>query len=508
MSTNVLVPNPVTEEVIDRLREAIGEEKVLTSVHERAVRAASCSPFPLHQWEEHTPDVVVLPKTTADVVAIVKLANEYRVPVVPRAGASGLADGAVPLHKGIVVDVKNMNEILEIDEENMCVTVQTGVNPLKLNEVLEPLGKFHPDDLAGYANAMFGGRIGCAGWSLLGMGYGHVPDNVISFEIVLPTGDVMWVGEGGTKKIRKSSVGYRFKDLFMQHQGTLGIATTAVLELYPKPEVEFPAFFAYDSFADAHKSAYALATSGLKTLSGVVIFDEYKVEFLRRDDEAWIPLPKEVKAAIATISYGARCEVGGASKRLFEIAKATGGRYLGRELSEGDWASRHDRYHLSYHGRRADGQVVLLSWHCEDSGCTHSSLPDVQKRWHEIVERYVRKYDGVFDDWGMFMYTNNPFKGWGDYLTEIDIGVNELALNDETWAAWLQMKEEISRVTLENESSISACHGGCRPGDVELAMHQELGGGQFELMKKVKRMLDPNNIMNPSKYLLHEAYMD
>lgn len=498
----------IAEEALSRLREAVGEQYVITTLFERAMRAASCAPFPLHAWEDHTPDVVVLPRTTEEVSEIVKIANEFSIPVVPRGGASGLADGAVPLRKGIVVDVKRMSDIIEIDEENMCVTIQTGINPLKLNEALAPLGKFHPDDLAGYANAVFGGRIGCGGWSLIGAGYGHIPDNVISMEVVLPTGEVMWVGEGGGPKIRKSSVGFRLKDLFMQHQGTLGICTQAVLELYPKPEVEFAAFFGYESFADAHESAYAMTTAGLRTCCGVVMFDEYKVDFLRRDDEAWIPQPENVRAAIATIFYGTRAEVEGARDRIFEIAEATKGTYLGRELSEGDWASRHDRYHLSYHGRRADGQVVLLSWHCEDSACNHSALPEVQRRWHEIVQRYVKQYDGVFDDWGMFMYSSNPFKAFGDYLTEIDIGVNELAWTDETWAAWLRMKEEISEVVLEVGGSISTCHGGCRPGDVELAMHKELAGGQFDLMKKIKRMLDPNNVMNPGKYLLDEAYED
>ena len=86
----------------------------------------------------------------------------------PRGGASGLADGAMPLRKGICVDIKRMNEIFEIDEDNMCATVGTGINMLKLNEVLEPLGKIFPDDLAGYANAMLGGRIGCGGWTLVG----------------------------------------------------------------------------------------------------------------------------------------------------------------------------------------------------------------------------------------------------------------------------------------------------------------------------------------------------
>jgi glycolate oxidase len=494
------------EQAVAALRGALGEQFVLLEAHHRAIRAGSCAPFPLHRWKEHMPDAVVMPGSRDEVVEVVRIANRYGIPIVPRAAGTGLADGAMPMRRGIVVDIKRMREILEIDEENMTATVQPGLNMMELNKVLAPLDLWYPDDPASYPVSVIGGRIGSGGWSLLGAGYGHVPNLVMSMEVVLPTGKVVRVGEGGGRKIRKSSVGFRLKDLFIGHQGTLGIVTEATLDLVPRPEAEFPAFFAYDSFAQAHANAYQMSRTGLKTLSGIVMFDEHKVEFLRRDDEAWIPLPEGVKAAIATICYGAEAEVEAARGRLFEVAAAGGGRYLGQELSEGDWASRHDRYHLAHHGRRADGQVVLMSWHCEDAAVNHSALPTVQRRWHEIAERYIRAYDGIFDDWGMFMYTNNPYKPWGDYLTEIDIGINELDMTAELWSAWVEMKREIAQVVLDVGGSISACHGGTREGDVELACRSELAEGQFDLMKDIKRMLDPANIMNPGKYLLDEAY--
>jgi glycolate oxidase len=348
-----------------------------------------------------------------------------------------------------------------------------------------------------------GGRIGTSGWSLIGGRYGHTRDLVISFQIVLPTGELIEVGDGGGRKVRKSSTGFQLKHLFMGHQGTLGIVTEATLELVPRPEAEFSAFFAYSDYDTAWRSTGALAQSGIATLAGVVLFDERKLAYLRRDDEAYIPQPEDVRSVVATALYGNADEVRAGAKRLMRIGVETGGRYLGDEISQGDWASRHDRYATPLHGRTRNGQVVPMSWHCEDASIPYSALPQVREEWHAIADRLMERFD-MFDDWGMFAYTNGPYKPWGDYLTEIDIGIWEMRWDDESWAAWVQAKKDISEVALRHGGSITACHGACREGEVDL-VPVELGGG-FEVMKKVKRALDPLNVMNPGKYLLDQAY--
>lgn len=498
------VVRELSESLIEKLRSIVGDENVHVKYHHRLLRARTPTPFPMHKWLEHVPAVVVLPSTTEEVASIVKLANEHKIPVVPRGGGTGLNDGAVPLYGGILIDMKRMNKVLEIDEDNMTATVQPGITAMELNLILERYNLWFPDDPASYGMSVLGGRINTSGWSLINGISGHVRDLVLNMTVVLPTGDVVWVGEGGGKKIRKSSVGYNLKYLWFGAQGTLGIVTEITVDLFPKPEAELPAFFGFSSFDEAYKALGKLQKIGLRTLASIVLFDEEKVEFLRRDDEAYIPQPKDVRSIIATALYGTEEEVSAASKRLFETMEKSGGRYLGEELSEGDWASRHDRYHIPYHGRDADGNTILLTWHCEDAAIHYTALPYVRVKWHEIVRKYREKYPHMFDDWGMFMYNNNAFRPWGDYLTEIDIGVNEYELDEETWNAWVEIKRKISEVTLEVGGSMSAAHGATRPGDAELIPHEL--GAQFELMKKIKRMLDPNNIMNPGKYLLTSAY--
>lgn len=491
----------VVDSLVAELAPVLGDEHVLTSKTARWNRARVPAPFPVHRWSERVPDLVVLPASTEEVAHVVRVANKYNVAIVPRDGGTGLTDGAVPERRGIVVDVKRMNQIHEIDLENGTCTVGVGINMLKLNEVLGKHGFIYPDDPASYPCSLIGGRIGTSGWSLVGSRYGHSRDLVLSFDMVLPTGETITVGDGGGQKLTKSSSGYQLKHLFMGHQGTLGIATRATLKLFPKPEAEFSPFWAFADYETAYRAVGALPRAGVATFAGAVLFDEWKVDYLRRDDEAYIPQPSSVKALVCAVAYGNEDEVRAGGRRLMRIARDLGARYLGDEISEGDWAARHDRYATPLHGRTRDGQVAPMSWHCEDAAINYTRLPAVRVAWHGILDRLRRDYD-VFDDWGMFAYTSG--NTGLDYLTEIDVGIWEQELDDRAWAAWVDAKREIAAVSLAHGGSISACHGSCREGEVDL-VPEELGGA-YEVMLKIKRALDPNNVMNPGKYGLDRAY--
>ena len=443
----VAFKSAIDDAVIDELRAIIGDDaRVLPDLSSRAFRSRVPAPFPVHRWADHMPDVAILPQTAQEVSEVVKLANRLGIPVVPRAGGTGLSDGAVPMRGGILVDVKLMNRIHEIDLVDRTVTVGPGINMLKLNEELRRHGVFYPDDPASYPCSLVGGRIGTGGWSLLGARFG---------------------------------------------------------QLAPRPEVEFAAFFAFDDYMKAYETTGVLTKCGLATIAGVVLFDEWKIAYLRRDDEAYIPQPASVKAVVAVAMYGAKCEVEPASRVVMKLGRSLGGRYLGDEISAGDWASRHDRYATPLHGRDLNGQAVIMSWHCEDAALNYSVLPPVREEWHAIVARYRERY-GIFDDWGMFAYTSGPHKPWADYLVEIDVGIWEQKLDEELWQAWVSCKREIAEVTLKYGGSITACHGATRAGDAELVPTEM--GSAWPVVKAIKRALDPNNVMNPGKQCFDEAY--
>ena len=136
----------LSETVVDELVAICGEDHVFTGRSALFNRTRVPAPFPAHKWEDYIPQAVVLPTSAEQISEVVKLANRLGIPVVPRAGGTGLTDGAVPLRHGILVDVKLMNRILEIDQDERTVTVQPGINMLKLNEELRPLGYIYPDN--------------------------------------------------------------------------------------------------------------------------------------------------------------------------------------------------------------------------------------------------------------------------------------------------------------------------------------------------------------------------
>ena len=430
-----VVESGIPEEALAELARVLGPDHLITSKPARMHRARVPAPFPVHRWADHLPDAVVLPASTEEVAEIVRIANRHRIPVVPRSGGTGLTDGAVPLRHGILLDLKRLDRIHEIDLENRTCTVGAGMNMLKLNEQLAQHGLIYPDDPASYPCSLVGGRIGTSGWSLVGSRYGHTRDLVLSFVHVLPTGEVVRLGDGGGGKLAKSSTGYTLKPLFMGHQGTLGVATEATLKLYPKPEAELSPFWSFDDYGTAHRALREIVRTDCATFAGAVLFDEKKVAYLRRDDEAYIPQPADVRALVCAVLYGNEDEVRAGGKRLMRAAKANGARYLGDEISQGDWAARHDRYATPLHGRTKAGQVVPMSWHCEDAEINWTELPAVSRKWHDIVAR-LRERSDVFDDWGMFAYTSAR-TGVG-YLTEIDVGIWEQELDDETWAMWVR----------------------------------------------------------------------
>jgi len=177
------------------------------------------------------PEVLLTPASTAEVSAIMRYANERRLPVTPRGQGTGLVGGAVPLYGGILLDLSGMNKILELDEENLTITLEPGVLLMELSQYVEERKLFYPPD-PGEKSATIGGNINTNAGGMRAVKYGVTRDYVRGLEVVLPDGRITEFGG----KVVKNSSGYSLKDLIVGSEGTLGIVTRATLRLLPLPQ--------------------------------------------------------------------------------------------------------------------------------------------------------------------------------------------------------------------------------------------------------------------------------
>ncbi len=177
------------------------------------------------------PDVVVLPASAQEVSQILRYANQECIPITPRGAGTGLVGAAVPMEHGILLDMSRMNHFLELDEDNLTLTVEPGVLLMELSAYVEERGFFYPPD-PGEKSATIGGNISTNAGGMRAVKYGVTRDYVRGLEVVLPSGDIVQFGG----KVVKNSSGYALKDLVIGSEGTLCVITKAILKLLPLPK--------------------------------------------------------------------------------------------------------------------------------------------------------------------------------------------------------------------------------------------------------------------------------
>ena len=192
------------------------------------------------------PEVVAKPLSPAEVSGIMRLAWERNIPVTPRGAGTGLVGGAIPVHGGILLDMSLMNRIIELDEDNMTITVEPGVLLSELNALVEARGLFYPPD-PGEKNATLGGNISTNAGGMRAVKYGATREYARGLEVVLPNGEIIEVGG----KIVKNSSGYDLKDLIAGSEGTLGVITKAILKLLPLPATTVSLLVPFPSLSQA-----------------------------------------------------------------------------------------------------------------------------------------------------------------------------------------------------------------------------------------------------------------
>lgn len=253
------------------------------------------------------PDVLVRATSTEEVAAVMKYAYNNRLPVTPRGSGTGLVGGSVALNGGIMLDLTLMNHFLELDEENMTLTLEPGVLLMDVGKYVEEAGLFYPPD-PGEKTATIGGNISTNAGGMRAVKYGVTRDYVRGLEVVLPNGEIMTLGG----KVVKNSSGYSLKDLIVGSEGTLGIVTKAILRLLPLPRHKISLLVPFPDLPSAIKAVPTIIR-GANAVPTAVEFMEREVilaaeEFLARK------FPDNTSDAYLLLTYD------GASREEVELA--------------------------------------------------------------------------------------------------------------------------------------------------------------------------------------------
>jgi len=244
----------ITTELLDQIKSIVGAEYVFTD-EESFEKYGRDETEKLH----YSPAVVVKPRKTEEIAALMQLANKHLIPVTPRGAGTGLTGGALPHLGGLVIAMERFNHILEIDERNLQVTTEPGVITEVLQNAVKEKGLFYPPDPASKGSCFIGGNISENSGGPKAVKYGVVKDYVLNLEIVLPTGEIIWTGSN----VLKNATGYNLTQLIVGSEGTLGIVTKIVLRLIPHPKFDLLMLAPFDSLEKASEAVSAIFRAGI-----------------------------------------------------------------------------------------------------------------------------------------------------------------------------------------------------------------------------------------------------
>jgi glycolate oxidase len=244
----------ITTELLEQIKSIAGAEYVFTD-EESFEKYGRDETEKLH----YSPAVVVKPRKTEEIAALMQLANKHLIPVTPRGAGTGLTGGALPHLGGLVIAMERFNQILEIDERNLQVTTEPGVITEVLQNAVKEKGLFYPPDPASKGSCFIGGNISENSGGPKAVKYGVVKDYVLNLEIVLPTGEIIWTGSN----VLKNATGYNLTQLIVGSEGTLGIVTKIVLRLIPHPKFDLLMLAPFDNLEKASEAVSAIFRAGI-----------------------------------------------------------------------------------------------------------------------------------------------------------------------------------------------------------------------------------------------------
>ncbi|MCY8438794.1 glycolate oxidase subunit GlcD [Bacillus haynesii] len=422
------------------------------------------------------PDAVIAPRSKEEVSQIVKICNTHRIPIVPRGSGTNLCAGTCPTEGGIVLLFKHMNQILEIDEENLTITVQPGVITLDLIHAAEEKGLFYPPDPSSMKISTIGGNINENSGGLRGLKYGVTRDYVMALEIVLANGDIIRTGG----KLAKDVAGYDLTRLFVGSEGTLGIITEATLKLIPAPETKKTVLALYQDIDSAAQTVSNIIAHKIIPTT-LEFLDQPTIQVI--EDFAKIGLPVHAKAVLLIEQDGTEEAVRRDIAVIEEICKK------GNAVSVQTAQTESEAENLREARRTALSALARLkpTTILEDATVPRSEIAEMVKAINTIAEKH------------QISICTFGHAGDGNLHPTCTTDVR----NSEEMKRVEQAFEDIFKKAVELGGTITGEHG---VGEMKAPyLELKLGKAGIAAMKSVKQALDPNNIMNPGKIFAKDS---
>jgi glycolate oxidase len=461
----------LSNEVKQKLITIVTEKNFDDSKIERLVYSYDATPN-----FQSMPDAVISPRNTEDVSEILKICNQYEVPIVPRGSGTNLCAGTCPTEGGIVILFKHMNKILEIDEENLTITVQPGVITLDMIHAIEEKGLFYPPDPSSMKISTIGGNINENSGGLRGLKYGVTRDYVMGLEAVLPNGDIIRTGG----KLAKDVAGYDLTRLFVGSEGTLGVITEATLKLIPMPETRKTMLALYQDLSAAARSVSKIIANKIIPTT-LEFLDQATLKVV--EDYAQIGLPTDVQAVLLIEQDGPPEVVERDIQKIAEVCK------LENAVSIQIAATEDEAMALRTARRAALSAVARLAptTILEDATVPRSEIANMVKAINEITEKY--------------QLTICTFGHAGDGNLHPTCATD--ARNHEEMERVEKAFAEIFEKAIELGGTITGEHG---VGAMKAPyLEWELKKEGIAAMMGIKQSFDPNNIMNPGKVFAKDS---
>jgi len=461
----------LSQEMIGQLEKVVGQSFLFLD-------EATRNHYGHDETEDYVfpPSVVLKPGTPEEISEILKIANQYHIPVTPIGGRTGLSGGALSIHKGIGLSMERFNKILNIDEKNLQVVVEPAVITQVLREAVVEKGLFYPPDPSSQGSCWIGGNVAENSGGARAVKYGVTKDYVLNLEVVLPTGEIIWTGANTLK----NSTGYNLTQLMVGSEGTLGVITKIVMKLLPGNSHDILMLVPFYNSGQACEAVAEIFRAGITPSA---------LEFMERDAIDWtlrfvegvsIPIKDEVQAHLLIEVDGNHPDV------LFAEAEKITGVLEQFDIDEILFADTEEQKNALWKMRRAVGEAVKSN--------------SIYKEEDTVVPRYElpKLLDGIKTIGNKYGFKSVCYGHAGD--GNLHVNIVKGTMSDEDWKTEIPKGiREIFELTVALKGTLSGEHGigYVQKNYMDIAFNKT----QLLLMKGIKNVFDPNGILNPGKIL-------